>query len=120
MLPILNEQAFDVIEEAYPDYGKQFDQIYVRVKKLPVQDQIRDVRVSHLNALIKIRGVVTKRTGVFPELKSMYFSCTSCKHLKGPFFNNSVEEAKRYLGQCIVCMGKAYTLEETKNVYRNY
>ena len=69
MLPILNEVASDVISDAYPDYHKMHDQIYVRVRDLPVQDQIGDLRQTHLNALIKIRGVVTKRTAVFPELK---------------------------------------------------
>ena len=69
MLPILDAIAMEVVEEAYPDYRKYHDQIFIRVRNLPVQDQLRDIRVSHLNALIRIRGVVTKRTGVFPELK---------------------------------------------------
>lgn len=42
---------------------------------MPVEDVIRDIRVTHLNALIKIKGVVTKRTGVFPELRSVWYSC---------------------------------------------
>lgn len=108
MLPILNECAFEVLSDAYPDYNKQYDQVFVRVRNLPVQDFIRDIRVSHLNALIKIRGVVTKRTGVFPELKSMYFSCTNCKNVKGPFYNNTSEEAKKYLGVCFICQNKSY------------
>merc|ERR1711871_837244 len=98
MLPILNEQAFELVSEVYPDYNKYHDSIYVRVRNLPVQDQIRDIRVSHLQALIKIRGVVTERTGVFPELKQMWFSCTACKHVVGPYMNNSSEEAKKFLG----------------------
>lgn len=94
MLPILNECALDVIGDAYPDYYKQFDQVFIRVKNLPVEDVIRDIRVTHLNALIKIKGVVTKRTGVFPELRSMWFACQGCGTKKGPFLNNndSVEE----------------------------
>lgn len=122
MLPILNECALDVIGDAYPDYNKQYDQVFIRVRNLPVQDVIRDIRVSHLNALIKIRGVVTKRTGVFPELRSMFFACTGCGQKKGPFMNNSssVEETKRYLGSCHVCNGRSYQLDEFMTVYRNY
>ena len=55
MLPILNVVAFDVLSDAYPDYNKYHNEIFVRVRDLPVQDQIRDIRVQHLNALIKIR-----------------------------------------------------------------
>jgi len=36
MLPILNEVAGDVIGDAYPDYHKMHDSIYVRVRDLPV------------------------------------------------------------------------------------
>lgn len=36
MLPILNEVASDVIGDAYPDYHKMHDSIYVRVRDLPV------------------------------------------------------------------------------------
>jgi len=42
-------------------------EIYVRVRDLPVEDKLRDLRQVHLNALIKFKGVVTKRTGVFPQ-----------------------------------------------------
>ena len=38
MLPILDAVALDVVEEAYPDYRKYHDQIFIRVKGLPVQD----------------------------------------------------------------------------------
>jgi DNA replication licensing factor MCM2 len=67
-LPVLNEVAFELVGEVYPDYYKIHNEVYIRVKDLPVEDKLRDLRQIHLNALIKIRGVVTKRTGVFPEL----------------------------------------------------
>lgn len=50
----------------------------------------------------------------------MYFQCISCKYLKGPYFNYLVEEAKKYLGICIVCKNRSYVLDDYKNVYRNY
>lgn len=88
MLPILNEVALELVGEVYPDYKIFFPDIYVRVKELPVEDKLRDLRQVHLNALIKIRGVVTKRTGVFPELKHEYYRCAGCNDVKGPFFND--------------------------------
>ena len=41
----------------------------MRISDLPVVENIRDLRQHHLNMLIKVSGVVTRRTGVFPQLK---------------------------------------------------
>jgi DNA replication licensing factor MCM2 len=66
----------------------------VRIRELPVEDKLRDLRQIHLNALIKIKGVVTKRTNVLPELNKMYFRCV-CGDIKGPIFHTqSTYEAK--------------------------
>lgn len=62
VLPIFNEVAADLVAEVFTEYYKIHSNIYVRVKSLPVEDKLRDLRQVHLNALIKIRGVVTKRT----------------------------------------------------------
>lgn len=66
MIPILNDVAADIVAEVYPDYGKIHSEIFVRIRDLPVEDKLRDLRQLHLNALVKFRGVVTKRSGVFP------------------------------------------------------
>lgn len=84
MLPILNVVATELVLEVYPDYLAIAQEIFVRFRGLPVNDTLRDLRQVHLNALIKIRGVVTKRTGVQPELKESYFLC-ACGDVKGPF-----------------------------------
>jgi len=97
ILSIFNDVAFDITLELYPQYHEIHDKIFIRVKDLPVEDKLRDLRQMHLNALIKIRGVVTKRTGVFPELKEMYFRC-HCGDSKGPFVNNTSKDAKQFLG----------------------
>lgn len=88
MLPVLSEVASETALEVYPSYNEIHKDIFVRVRDLPVEDKLRDLRQVHLNALIKFRGVVTKRTGVFPQFKEMYFRCV-CGDLKGPTFHNS-------------------------------
>ena len=88
----------DITSEVYPDYPRVHDQIFVRIRELPVLDNLRDLRQVHLNALIKIRGVVTKRSTVFPELQKMYFRCSGCQDLKGPLYHNSAEDQKQFLG----------------------
>jgi DNA replication licensing factor MCM2 len=57
----------------------------VRITKLPIVDQIRDIRQAHLNCLIKISGVVTRRTGVFPQLREVMFDCGKCGFIVGRF-----------------------------------
>ena len=66
MLPILNTVASEIVQEIYPDYSETHQEIFVRISELPVEDKLRELRQVHLNALIKFRGVVTKRTQVFP------------------------------------------------------
>jgi DNA replication licensing factor MCM2 len=44
MLPILNEVTFDVLLEVYPDYARIHDQVFIRIKDLPIEDKLRDLR----------------------------------------------------------------------------
>jgi len=121
ILPILHIVAMDVTLELFPDYDKIVKDVYVRIRELPVEDKLRDLRQIHLNALIKIKGVVTKRTNVLPELSKMYFRC-ACGDIKGPIYHaQSTYEAKQYLGQCVLCQANGpYTLDESVTIYRNY
>ena len=65
MLEIFNGVAKQEALKLYPAYESIVKDIFVRVTELPILDQIRDIRQAHLNCLIKISGVVTRRTGVF-------------------------------------------------------
>jgi hypothetical protein len=38
-----------------------------------------------LNSLIRVSGVVTRRTGVFPQVKSVVYDCVQCGASVGPF-----------------------------------
>lgn len=121
MLPILDDVAMDVLLQVYPDYQQVHQQVFVRIRDLPVQDKLRDLRQSHLNALVKIRGVVTKRTSVFPELKELYYECANCKDQRGPVYHNTGDDARQMLGQCTLCQTKGkWDIMEGKSVYRNY
>ena len=95
--------ACEIVQEIYPDYTEQYHkEIYVRISDLPVEDKLRELRQVHLNALIKFKGVVTKRTQVFPQYAKMFFKCQCCD-TKGPIYDSDAQEAKKKLGSCIVC-----------------
>jgi DNA replication licensing factor MCM2 len=120
MLPILNEVALEVTIELFPDYHAIHHTIYARIRDMPIEDKLRDLRQIHLNSLIKIRGVVTKRTGVFPEYNKIFYRC-QCGDIKGPIFHNNPFEGKQFLGQCVVCQSNGpFTVDEVNTVYRNY
>lgn len=52
---------------------------------MPLLERIRDIRQSHLNTLIRVAGVVTRRTGVFPQLKvNLGQCCDGRQHLAKP------------------------------------
>ena len=62
-------------------------------------------RHFHLNKLIRIHGVVTRRTGVFPQLQMVKYDCTKCGFVLGPFFQNTEREVKP--NSCPQCQSKS-------------
>lgn len=89
MLDILNEGATRSVLSIYPRYRMavlgQDEQIKIRISELPVLDSIRELRNIHLKALIKISGVITKRSAVYPKIKIAYYDCIKCGFCLGPF-----------------------------------
>lgn len=57
-----------------------------------------------MNTLIRTSGVVTKRTGVFPQLKYVKYNCVKCGALLGPYAQESSKEMK--IGHCPSCSSK--------------
>lgn len=119
MISVFDEVAKEEVSRQFPDYADTHESIYVRITQLPIADSIRDLRQVHLNALIKVTGVVTRRTSVFPQMIWAKYKCAKCGHVMGPFAcdgNNSVS-----IGQCADCMGKGPFITDTEQtVYRNY
>jgi DNA replication licensing factor MCM2 len=121
LLPILNQVASNVVEELFPEYKQVHEKIFVRIMKMPIEDNLRDLRQNNLNSLIMIKGVVVKRTGVFPELTRMTFKCQKCGTLKDPLEVNRFADAMPQLGKCGTCQSPGpYSLDDASTIYRNY
>lgn len=119
VLPIFDAVAMDVTLYHYPDYERIHSELHVRITDLPVSYTLRQLRQSHLNCLLRVSGVVTRRTGVFPQLKYVKFDCTKCGITLGPFPQDSSSEVK--LSFCQNCQSRGpFTLNSEKTVYRNY
>lgn len=119
VLKIFDEVAMEVTLYHYPDYERIHSEIHVRINGLPVIYTLRQLRQSHLNCLIRVGGVVTRRTGVFPQLKYIKFDCAKCGITLGPFPQDSNTEVK--LSFCQNCQSRGpFTLNSEKTIYRNY
>lgn len=119
ILKIFDRAALEVTLLHYPDYERIHSQIHVRISDLPIHYTLRQLRQSHLNCLVRVSGVVTRRTGVFPQLKYVMFTCTKCGVTLGPFNQESNVEVK--ISYCQNCQSRGpFTLNSEKTVYRNY
>lgn len=119
VLPIFDAVALEVALYHYPDYERIHSELHVRITDLPVSYTLRQLRQSHLNCLLRVSGVVTRRTGVFPQLKYVKFDCTKCGVTLGPFPQDSNSEVK--LSFCQNCQSRGpFSLNSEKTVYRNY
>lgn len=85
MLEVLNEAATRHTLMLFPSYNAIKKEIHVRISDLPILDSLRDLRREHLDHLVKVHGVVTRRSSVYPQLQMAYYRCSSCKMPQGPF-----------------------------------
>lgn len=119
MLEIFHEVAKQCVLRLFPDYERVHKEIFVRITHLPIVDNIRDIRQGHLNGLVKIAGVVTRRTGVFPQLAQVKYDCLKCGFTMGPFYQNSEHEVKP--GSCPDCQSLGpFSINVEQTLYRNY
>ncbi|XP_050221572.1 DNA replication licensing factor MCM2 [Mercurialis annua] len=119
VLEVMEEVAGSIVFKLHPNYKNIHQKIYVRVTNLPVYDQIRNIRQIHLNTMIRIGGVVTRRSGVFPQLQQVKYDCNKCGAILGPFFQSSYSEVK--VGSCPECQSKGpFTVNIEQTIYRNY
>ncbi|KAF2876361.1 MCM2/3/5 family-domain-containing protein [Massariosphaeria phaeospora] len=119
ILKIFDQVAMEVTLLHYPDYERIHSEIHVRMTDVPVQYTLRQLRQSHLNSLVRVSGVVTRRSGVFPQLKYVKFDCTKCGATLGPFHQDSNVEVK--ISFCQSCQSRGpFTVNSERTVYRNY
>ncbi|KAL3433460.1 MCM2/3/5 family-domain-containing protein [Aspergillus tetrazonus] len=119
VLKVFDQVALDVTLFHYPQYHDIHNEIHVRVTDLPIVYTLRQLRQSHLNCLVRVSGVVTRRTGVFPQLKYVMFICQKCNMTLGPYQQESSSEVK--VTMCQNCQSRGpFTVSSEKTVYRNY
>ena len=100
-LKIFHDALTELCFELYPNHRSIEKELFLRVSNCLQNDNIRDLRVEHLNKLIGISGVVTTSTGVLPQLSIIKFNCQKCGFTLGPFTQNQENEIRP--GSCPEC-----------------
>lgn len=119
VLKVMDIVAMEAVELVYPMYRHIHSEIHVRVAGLPVTLTLRELREHHLNTLVRVSGVVTRRTGVFPQLKYVKFDCRKCGQVLGPYVQDADQEVS--ISFCHNCQSRGpFTLNSEKTMYRNY
>lgn len=119
MLKIFDIVAMEATELHYPNYSQIHQEIHVRIVGFPNHLNLRDLRENNLNQLIKVSGVVTRRTGVFPQLKYVKFDCLHCGVILGPFIQDANTEVR--VSFCTNCHAKGpFKVNSEKTLYRNF
>lgn len=114
-LQAFNAALQTLVNEFFPNYKFIKNYVYIRLKDVPLVENIRSLRKVHLKTLIKVRGVVTKRSSVFPQLSLVMYHCNKCDSSFGPLlFESNVPKI------CISCQSKGpHTIVSSETVYKD-
>lgn len=124
MFEVLNEAATRHTLMLFPHYNSIKTEIHVRISHVPIMDSLRDLRRSHLDCLVKVHGVVTRRSNVYPQMQMAVYRCSACKATEGPF---RVDAVGRYAeesykpDECGMCETSGlFKLDTALSEYRNF
>ena len=119
MIRIFDEVLKEVVKNEFPGYTERVSNIFhIRITELPISDRLRDLRQDHLNCLIRVSGVVTRRTGVFPQMLSIAYECSSCHEIIGPFPFTALESKPSTCPGC--SLTGTFRINPSKTEYGNY
>lgn len=100
----------------YPGYESIHEETFVKIGEFPLEEKLRDLRTFHINILIKVKGVITKKYPVYQRLQKLYYVCSKCGDKKGPIYQNDNQDLK--LGHCANCQSLGpYKISDEERVY---
>ncbi|KAK6104412.1 MCM2/3/5 family protein [Brugia pahangi] len=119
VLSYLDRAVTEVTLSLFPFFPRIAPEVKIRIRGLPVEEDIRMLRQLHLNMLIRTSGVVTVTTGMLPRLSVVKFDCGACGYLLGPFVQHQDEEVKPTM--CPSCQSRGpFELNMENTIYHNY
>lgn len=119
LLEIHSEVATSVTKIFFPDYEHIHPEIFVHIAGVPICDNTRGVHYIHLNTLVKVTRVVTRRSGVFPRLHIVNLNC-ECNRLQSPNTSTSARPEKT-ITICEACGSKRpFTINREQTLFGNF
>lgn len=103
----------------FPYYSQISQDLHVRIINLPLADRIRDLRQKDLNNLVKVSGVVTKRSNVFPMIKSVAWECNTCNAIINTIVEGKGQGDVIKPAMCIACQGTIFKTNLQLSEYCN-
>lgn len=115
-IKVLSDALTHVTKIYFPSYFIIKPVIHGRIHNLPVLEDIRGLRNIHLNKLIRINGVVTRRSGIFSLYSIVKFTCTKCQATFGPFIGKDVKPTSCFECQC----NGPFVINTTETIYKDF
>lgn len=113
---VLDDALARVTRSYFSNYHLIKPLVHGRICNLPVIEKIRDLRNTHLNKLIRINGVVTRRSGVFSQYSIVKFTCTKCQATFGPFIGKDLKPTS-----CFECQGSGpFIINTNETIYKDF
>ncbi|OAG33606.1 DNA replication licensing factor MCM2 [Nematocida sp. ERTm5] len=118
VLPLFNEALQSVVRGIFPKYSFIKPVVIFRLVNIPTHDHIRTLRNAHLNTLVQVSGIITKRSRVYPIVSLVKYTCQKCKAIIGPFL---VESEAQKPKRCTECQGAgSLQVNQSETIYRDY
>ncbi|KAI0561571.1 DNA helicase [Gracilaria domingensis] len=120
ILEIYNQVATALTFTIFKHYSRVKPEIYVRIADFPILDNLRDIRHVHLNTLIKVSGVVTRRSSVFPHLRNVRLNCEKCHRVLTPPAMSTLRP-ERSIRACPECESRGpFTINSELSSFGNF
>ncbi len=78
VLKIFGMAAVSVVADIDKSFAQIKSEIHVRITDLPSVKSLPDLRQKHINTLVRVSGIVTSQTGVFPQIVYAKYDCVKC------------------------------------------
>lgn len=107
-----------VVKMHFPHYSLIKPKLHARIVDVPVLENIRSLRNNHLSTLVRVNGIVTRRSNILPLLSVVKFNCLKCSAVFGPFV---VEDDSFRPSNCFECQSKGpFAVNSAETVYKDY
>lgn len=117
-LEIFDEAFKAVVTSLFPNYFMIKPRVNIRIIDVPVFEELRELRNENLGSLIRIKGIVTRRSGIFPRIFQAKYNCLKCKEVFGPFFIENESDFRP--PNCPECGARGpFTIDSEKTIYKD-